>query len=235
MIQSEKIVPINYYEKNVIDDVEKISSVILDCLDIPENEKLTRKFLNFFQTIWSKMPKNTKYRAYKKLVHVVMYIFLKMRGNNITVPEIIEKPGLNRKEFNKYLKQVVKCYPAYYRRDRKFITIIKMYNVKKTLNFKKNFIDTSCKILDKVWPYVSNTKEEVIAGVVCTLTMIYMSIDNIPISQVCNSLRIEMSAVSYQVKNNIFTNLGVLDFKGLKRSKDQIVKIIDNLISSEFR
>ncbi len=239
MIESEQIKPVkkvnhrrSYYEKYIEKQFNQIFDDIILRLGsedkyLPLKEKCVQTFMN----IWRQIKKGTKYRTPEKLGPVVIYMFLKLkkRGFNQSLSNFLKINDLNRKEFLDSIKHAVACYPSYYKRDRRENIYIIIKEVKEFFKFDSNYIKNSQDILKKIWPFIKNTKEEVIAGVVCILTMMIMDIDDLPYVKVCRKIGIEMSSVQYQVKNKIFRTLHIPGFISLKRSCNIIKKVIEDM------
>ena len=140
-------------------------------------------------------------------------MFLKMKGFNITMKNLIKKMKLDEKKVRRYFKRSVEMYPEYRTKNRKTVVHNQIKRIKDTFEFSEEFMVNSKAIVEKFWALLSNTTESVAAGTICILTMIVMDLENYPISDICTSLGFTQSAVNYQIKNKIFERLGIPGFQ----------------------
>lgn len=230
MSKSEQFIQYSYYEKTVIDSFELILNKLIIILDLEKYPNLYEECFQIFLQIWKQMRKGTKSRSPKKLAPVIIYMVFKAKGFDIRIADFIEKINSNKKEFTEILKQAAIFYPTYFKRDRKTVIIKKINKIKEIFRFDKGFTNKSQEIFKKFWPYIKNTKDDVIVGVIFILTMIALGINSIPFVHVCNKIGIKMSTVNYQVKNKIFKSLHLLGFISLRKSTDVIKDLIDKII-----
>lgn len=229
MVDSTRLDLLKYYklerERNVLDLIKEAFSD----LEVRKEKHITECFSEY-NKIYRRLKKGTKCRASHKLAPVVVFLFLKTNNFNISLTEYLKKMSYEPKEFKSVLKQVVSHYPSYLKRDRKGIIVKKLVLIKKYYSFPPRFIERSERILNAFWSQISNTKEDVIVGVACILTIIQMGIKGISFSQICKKVGIELSTVHYQVKHNIFERMRVPNFTSLKKSSSEIKKVIDWMI-----
>ena len=81
-------------------------------------------------------------------------------------------------------------------------------------SYSSDFLSSSQELLDKFWPRICNTTENIITGVICTLTIVKLNLDLAQYSTICNFLGIRLSPVYYHLKHS----LGITGFQGFKRS-----------------
>ncbi len=219
---------IGYKKARLFDAFENAYDNIILTLNLPGDKELKSECFKFFLTIRNKLKKGTKYRVAKKLSPIVVFMFLKMRGFNINIKDITKKINLSKKELKQDLNEIIKIYPEYLKKDRRVLIQNQLEQVKNKFKFPEEFMNNSKAILEKFWPYISNTTEDVAAGTVCVLTMIGMDIKKYKYSQICGYIGITQSAVIYQIKNKIFERLHISGFQSIKKSKLLIKDLIKN-------
>ena len=82
--------------------------------------------------------------------------------------------------------------------------------------FDPEFLQVSNSLLKKFWSYISNTTDNILAGVISVLTMVKLDTQSIHYYDVCKYLSIGMSTVFYQVKDKILKPLHIKGFNGFK-------------------
>ena len=58
------------------------------------------------------------------------------------------------------------------------------------------------KILYKLWESINNTKDDVIAGLVCSISALCSYRESVSVNAICMRLDIKMSTIQTQVKRN---------------------------------
>jgi transcriptional regulator len=175
-------------------------------LKLPNANQLKQQCFEVFYRIWSKVKKGSKLRDTFRLGPPVIYMFLKVRCFPLNTSDIIKNSHLNRVEFKKYLKLAVPYYPEYQKRNNAKLLVLKKINEIGTFfEFNSDFKEASEKIMGVFWPYIKNTIESVIVGVIV----------------------IRMSSAEYTIKNKVFKELHLDCFKGIKKSSELIKKIIN--------
>ena len=202
-VDSDKQV-INQRKNEFFFDFELYYDEIISRFKFADSSELKLECFDFFHNIRNKFKVDSPYRSPKKLSPVFIFMFLKMKGFNITMKNLIHNMKLDKREVRLYFKRSVQMYPEYLTKDRKLIVHNQIKRIIDTFQFSEEFVANSGAILEKFWMLLSSTTESVAAGTVCILTMIVMDIKNHPISEICNNLGFTQSAVNYQIKKKIF-------------------------------
>lgn len=131
---------------------------------------------DFFQTMRNKFKVESPYRSPKKLSPVAIFMFLKMKGFNTTMKNLIKKMKLDEKEVRLYFKRSVEMCPEHHKKNRKIIVQNQIKRITDKFQFSEEFGVNSKAILGKFWALLNNTTESVAAGTVYILIMIVMDI-----------------------------------------------------------
>ncbi len=91
------------------------------------------------------------------------------------------------------------------------------------------FYYQSKKILYKLWENIKNTSDNVIAGVVASISILCSFKEKITINSLCNMLGIKMSTIHFQIKKRIFERFNNSEFVSLVKSSEILKKIIKKL------
>jgi len=205
---------------------EPFYNEIVEVFKFPSSLELKLECYDLFQNIYSRFKIETLYKNLKKLSPVVIFMFLKIKGYNITMKNLIHQMRLDEKEVRLLFRRSIELYPEYLKKDKKSIIQNQIRSIIDKFKFPEEFGVTSEAILDKFWTLLSSTTESVVAGTVCILTMIVMDIKNHSMAEICNSLGFTQSAVNYQIKHKIFEKLHIPGFKTITRSKELIKELI---------
>ncbi len=164
--------------------------------NFPSSPELKLECYDLFQNIHNKLKVERFYKNLKKLSPVVIFMFLKMKGYNITMKNLIHQIKLDEREVRRLFRRSIEVYPEYLKKNRKLIVQNQIRSIIDTFQLSEEFGVISEAILDKFWMLLSSTTESVAAGTVCILTMIVMDIKNRHISEICDSLGFTQSAVN---------------------------------------
>lgn len=229
-----KLQSIKSNEKSVLEKARIEISRIFNCLNLPESFK--EFVFNTFKKIRGALKSGTKYRSFEKLVPIAIYFTFKYQNVSINEVNLLEVSKISKKDFNAFKLQIRNFLPEYDERDRQEYILKKVYAVKENLQLSMEFYYLSKKILHKFWESIKNTKDNVIAGLVSSISILCLHEHNkIPISSICNLLNIKMSTIQCQVKKKIFERYKVPGFISLIKSSNLLKKIIAKIGLIESR
>lgn len=178
-------------------------------------------------TIRSKLGAGTKYRNPEKLVPIVMYLFFKLKGKTINKHEILEVSNITKKEFNSFLLQLNIFIPQYAERNRKEYILQRVMEITEHFELELGFYYQSKKILYKLWNTIKSTTDNVIAGLVTSISALCLDNVNVKVSAICTRLNIRMSTIQCQVEKKIFKHYHVAGFESLIKSSHLLRKVME--------
>ncbi len=214
----------NEYENFVLSLANSEFNRILTALHLPNS--LKNDCISIFRIVWKNLKKGTKARSAEKLAPVILFMVLKVKTINFDIPYLMNILNVEKNDFKEILIDAVCYYPAYAKRDRKPLILKKVNEICDFFNFEKDFMILANIILQKFWPYIKNTKDDVIAGVISTLAVIVKDISSVSISRICDKIGIKMSTINYQVKNHIFGKKKIAGFRSLINSSNLIKELV---------
>ena len=91
------------------------------------------------------------------------------------------------------------------------------------------FFFKSKKILYKLWEVIKNTKDDVVAGLVSSISVLCSFPEKATINSICKKLGIKMNTIQVQVKKKIFDNFNENGFVSLVKSAGLLKKIMQDL------
>lgn len=200
---------------------------ILSGLNLPLSE--SQPIFKQFSAIRKVLQHGTKFRSVEKLVPITIYLHFKLNCKGINEEELLEISLISKKEFNAFKLQVKNFIPYYNKRDRKKYILQKIFQVTEEFGMNMEFYDAAKRIMYKFWEIIKNTKDDVIAGVVCSIVALCDKQKRLKVNAICSHLGIQMSTIQRQVEQNVFNRLRVKGFKSLVKSSDLLCKIMINL------
>lgn len=107
----------------------------------------------------------TKFRNVQMVSPAVIYLFLKSKGIYIKRNDYLSSVHWDKKLFLKSIKPIAIHYPDYLKRKRSELINSIILSISKEFSFKPEFISHCRRILQIFVPYLSVTKENVIAAI----------------------------------------------------------------------
>jgi len=216
-------------EKAEIEKARAEIGTLFSNLNISEYKDLKDMVLEKFKQIRPKLRKRTKYRNTEKLVSVITYLCLKLRNIPINPYELIDASKITKIELNDFILQVRLFLPEYATRNRVKNIRSRIYELSEHFELGMEFYNLAQNILDKLWNGIKDTTDNVVAGLVSSISMLCSYKGKVSISAICTHLGIMMSTVQAQVKKKIFERFRVKGFISLIKSSDILVKIMEKL------
>ncbi len=211
------------YEKNTFIKGRVEVNRIFDALDLPYS--LKDFTYQKFKTIRSNLKPNTKFRAPEKLVPVVIYLTMKLHDISIDENKLLEVSLIEKKDFNSFKLSIGEYYREYYGRNRKKYILRKVselaqYYAKDFKSQNMEFYHLSSKILDRFWDQINSAPDNVVAGLVSSLSVLTAFRNTITVNKICTKLNISRKSVKYQVKKIFIDRYKISGFQTLVKSAD---------------
>jgi len=202
-------------------------SRIFNYLHLPSSFK--RIVLDNFRQMYNKIKPGTKFRSFEKLVPISIYFSLKYHNISIKESELLEISKISKKDFSAFKLQILNFYPQYKERNRKEYILQRVLEISENFQLGMVFYYQSKKILYKLWENIKNTSDNVIAGVVASISILCSFKEKVTINSLCNMLGIKMSTIHFQIKKRIFERFNNSGFVSLVKSSGILIKIIKKL------
>ena len=208
-------------------------SRISDYLNLPESPK--RAIFDKFKNFYAALKPGTKYRNPEKLVPLTIYFYLKFQNISIKETELLEISKISKKEFNAFKLQIQHFFPQYKERNRKEYITQRILEITEHFQLGMDFFYQSKVLMNKLWEGIKNTKDDVIAGLSCSLTALCLYKEKIAVNAICKKLGIKMSTIQIQVKKVIFERFRVSGFVSLVKSSNLLKQIMNKLELIEIK
>ncbi|MFX0001728.1 MAG: hypothetical protein ACFE88_16580 [Candidatus Hermodarchaeota archaeon] len=217
-------------ERTVLDKARIEISRIFNSLDLVGGyDDIKEMVLNKFKLLRARIRPGSKYRSVEKLVSITIYFCLKLRNISINPYELIENSNITKKEFNDFNLQLQRFLPNYAERNRQEYILQRILEISEHFELGIPFYYLSKKILYRLWQGIKNTTDNVVAGLVSSISILCSYKEKVSVSSICNRLGIRMSTIQAQVKKKIFEKFKVHGFISLIRSSDILVKIMEKI------
>ena len=197
---------------------------IFEALKIPANFKAI--VFEKYQKIRKELKPGTKYRSYEKLIPIVIYYVLKKNSVVISQLRLLEVSKITKKDFNSFKLQMSNFIPNYVNRDRQSYIKQRILQVSEEFQLGMQFFHECSELLISLWEGVKNTKDNVVAGVICSINVLCSNKYNISVNQICDILGIRMSTIQSQVEKRFIKRYRVKGFKSLVKSAELLKKLL---------
>jgi hypothetical protein len=186
--------------------------------------------LKKFRKIRSCLNPGTKYRAPEKLVPIMIYLVFKLQNLSINEAKLLEVSNISKKDFNAFKLQIYNFFPQYQDRDRKSYILQKISEITEHFQLGMGFFFQCKKILFRLWDNIKNTKDNVIAGLIASISLLCSFKDkDVSVSSICQKIGISMSTIQSQVKRRIFDEFKISGFSTLIKSTDLLKKVMKKM------
>jgi len=185
--------------------------------------------LNKFKENRAKLGKGTKYRSPQMLVPCIIYAYYKENNKPISEKDLLDVSDISKKDFNAFKFSILSIWPEYKDRNRKEYIIQRILEVTEHFNLGMPFFYQSKKILNRFYESIKLTKDDVIIGLVASITLLCSQKGNVSISALCNRLGIKMSTIHRQVERRVIQRFNIPGFKSLVKSADLLKKVMGKL------
>ena len=184
------------------------------------------EFFQLFDRIRNCIKPKTKYRSVKNLSVIVLYIFLKTRGQLVPLPFLLRYYKLGYGDFVTGLKSVTDRYLVFNARNKKNIVKSFITSILESFYLGKKVIQNALLLLEYFYPFIQFAKEEVNAAVICTLTLLVLDVKGITMSDICEKSGVQQSNLGKNFSQNIIHRIGIINYSSITKSSDLIRKAL---------
>jgi len=200
---------------------------ILTALGFPLTD--VEPLLEKFKYNRSQLGKGTKYRSPQMLIPCLIYAYYKENTKPIREKDLLEVTSISKKDFNAFKFSILRIWPEYKERNRKEYIVQRILEVTEHFDLGMPFFYQSKKILNRFYDNIKSTKDDVIIGLVTSITLLCSQQSNVSISALCNRLDVKMSTIHRQVEKRVMQRFKVSGFKSLVKSADLLKQIMTKL------
>jgi len=185
--------------------------------------------LHKFKENRANLGKGTKYRSAEMLVPCVIYAYYKENNKPIREKDLLEVSKISKKDFNAFKYSIIRIWPEYQERNRKQYIIERILEVSEHFKLGMPFYYQSRRILNRFYDSIKNTKDDVIVGLVTSITLLCSQKKEVSVCAICDQLGIKMSTIHRQVEKRVIQRFNVPGFKTLVKSAELLKKVMQKL------
>ena len=180
-----------------------------------------------FKVNREKLGKGTKYRSPGMLVPCIIYAYYKENNKPINERELLGVARISKQDFNAFKLSIIRIWPEYQERNRKEYIKKRILELSQHFNLGMSFYFQSYRILNRFYESIKNTKDDVIVGLVTSITLLCSEKDKeVSVCAICERLNIKMSTIHRQVERKVMQKFKVSGFKSLVRSAELLKKVM---------
>ena len=208
----------NYYRMFIL-TFSKRFDLIVEKLKLYEAVLYKKECQALFFRVLSPLKKCTKYRNALLLTPVVAYMVFRAKGEVIKAVDLCRVAQISLSDFKEGLLLVNPACSNYIERDRQksVVQLIDKTNAK--FRMEITFKETTKKLLKTFFPLFANTKDNIVAGLIFTLSLVVLDRELSILSDVFEALGTDTTRAYYHIGRKIFKPNGLGDFKGFTDSK----------------
>lgn len=182
--------------------------------------------------VLSRLKKYTKFRKVLLLAPIVVYTVFRSKGVTIKSLDFCRVSNISLSDFREGLLIVHPVYFDYVKRDHeKFVSQLIAKMITK-FNLDYNFWDTTKKMIRAFLPLFKNTKGNIVAGLIITLSFVALDCKLRVLSTIFEALGTDITRAHYHIRNKIFLPNQLGDFKGFAKSKEKLKRFLLNSLDS---
>jgi len=176
--------------------------------------------------ILSRLKKYTKFKNVRLLAPIVVYTVFRSKGMTIKTYDFCRVSGISIGDFKEGLFIVNPVYFEYVKPDReKFVSQLIAKMITK-FNLDSTFWDTTKKIIRTFLPLFKNTKDNIAAGLIITLSFVLLDYELPLLSDVFEALGTDITRAHYHLRNRIFLPNQLGGFKGFAKSREKLKQFL---------
>ena len=195
---------------------------------------LKSRCVSHFLKFWRSL-NHTIFKSPDVICPPFLYAFFKAHLMHPNWKVFMSAYEYNRARWNKALTRIYHYFPHYLRQDRKQLILGIIKEIQASFNLGSQFYTNARLILRKLWKYLHNTRNNVLAGTVFALSLFSINNAAVPLRSVCRKIGVSQSSLSYQVKTKLFDGLKIDGFKSLVMSQKVIrEKILKEIVQLQL-
>ena len=168
----------------------------------------------------------TKFSKLPLLAPIVVFAVFRSKGMTVSARDFCRASGISLGDFKKGLLIVNPVYFEYAKRDcaESVSRLIAKMIAKFGLDSK--FKDMVKKTFKRFFPSFRNTKDNIAAGMIITLSFVALDYELPTLSRIFEALGTDITRAHYNLRKKIFLPNELGDFKGFAKSKEQLKQFL---------
>ena len=168
----------------------------------------------------------TKFSKLWLLAPIVIYAVFRSKGTTIKARDFCRVSGIALGDFKKGLLIVNPVYLKYVNRDLEESVSQLIARMIAKFNLDSTFKDTTKRNFKRFFPLFKNTKDNIAAGLIITLSFVALDYKLPVLSEIFEALGTDITRAHYHLRKKIFLPNQLGDFKGFAKSKEQLKQFL---------
>ncbi len=215
-------------EERVYKQAEIEAKRILSDLDLPDS--FSSMICYKFRKIFKSGRINRGNRGAKTLIPAIIFYCLKSWNFTVNISEILSVSNLKKEKFNAVLGAIQEFFPKYKLRKRKDYILMKISHIREACDLGMEFYHDAKAIMERFWDNFKHSKDDVIAGVIASMTALSFYRNKVKVSDICKVVHIAQSTIQYQVKKKIFERYKIRGFTSLVKSSGLLKRVVSKAL-----
>jgi len=168
----------------------------------------------------------TKFSKVSLLAPIVVYAVFRSKGMTIKTYDFCRASNISLADFKKGLLIVNPVYFEYAKRDCKESVSQLIAKMIAKFNLDSTFKDTTTKTFRRFFPLFKNTKDNIAAGLIITLSFVALDYELPALSEIFEALGTNITRAHYHIERKIFLPNQLGDFRGFAKSREQLKQFL---------
>jgi len=168
----------------------------------------------------------TKFSKVWLLAPIVVYAVFRSKGATIKAHDFCRASNISLSDFKKGLLIVNPVYFEYIKRDCKESVSQLIAKMIAKFNLDSTFREVTKKTFKSFFPLFKNTKDNIVAGLIITLSFVALDYELPALSEIFEALGTDITRAHYNLRTKIFLPNHLGNFKGFAKSKEQLKQFL---------
>ena len=179
-----------------------------------------------FDRVLSRVKIHTKFSKAPLLAPIVVYAVFRAKGATVKASDFCQASKISLSDFKEGLFIVSPVYFEYVKRDREKSVCQLIAKMVVKFNLDSTFRDTTKQMFKNFYPLFKDTKDNIAAGLIITLSFVALDYELPILSKVFKALGTDITRAHYNLRRKIFLLNQLGDFKGFVKSKEQLKQFL---------
>ena len=195
-------------------------------LKLPEMAAYKKECQELLDRVHPRVKIYTKFSKLPLLAPIVVYAVFRSKGFTIKARDFCKASQISISDFKEGLLVVSPVYFEYIERDREKSVCQLIAKMVAQSNLDSTFRDTTRELFRNFYPSFKNTKDNIAAGLIITLSWVALDYEIQTLSDVFEALGTDITRAHYNLNKKIFLPNQLGEFKGFAKSKERLKQFL---------
>lgn len=183
-----------------------------------------------FYRVLSRVKKYTKFRNVQLLIPSVVFTVFRAKGVTIKARDFCRVSNISLADFKEGLFIVSPVYFDYAKHDHEKLVYQLIAKMIAKFSLDSNFKDVTREIFRRFFPLFKNTKDNIAAGLIITLSFVVLDYKLPAFSKIFEALGANITRAHYHIRNKIFLPNQLGAFNGFAKSRERLKQFLLTII-----